>query len=84
MKRKPSGFPKRPLTWGQPYVQLDKEQYETKYVTLPDVCLDPNHEPARFLVRSSGTYQHVCPTCGEMDIFSIVNPTLNDSHTWSE
>lgn len=38
-------------------------------------CHNPNHYPPMMIVRESGTYEHICPQCGNSIIFIISNNT---------
>ncbi len=37
-------------------------------------CQDPEHNPAGMVVREPGMYEHICPTCGNKQIFTV--PTM--------
>lgn len=34
-------------------------------------CFDPAHNPPSHCVFEPGTYEHVCPACGHITIFSV-------------
>jgi len=34
-------------------------------------CRDKDHRPAAMLVRPPGVYEHTCPACGKIVIFTI-------------
>lgn len=34
-------------------------------------CHHPDHEPARMVVRPSGTYEHECPACHAKTTFTV-------------
>ena len=37
----------------------------------PPPCRDLQHDPAGMIVRDPGTYEHICPSCGKRQIFTI-------------
>ncbi len=37
----------------------------------PQPCQDPEHNPAGMIVREPGMYEHVCPQCGNKQIFTV-------------
>jgi len=37
----------------------------------PKVCMSKDHNPATHVVRSPGTYQHTCPSCGASVTFTV-------------
>ena len=38
-------------------------------------CLSPDHNPPSMIVLSPGTYEHVCPACGRVTVFSVSGVT---------
>ena len=34
-------------------------------------CRNPEHEPAKHIVRSPGVYEHTCPGCGATMTFTV-------------
>ena len=38
-------------------------------------CMYPEHNPPSMQVFESGTYEHTCPSCGKVQIFTI--PLIN-------
>ena len=39
----------------------------------PLPCTHPEHDPAGMIVREPGTYEHICPSCGKRQVFTIRN-----------
>ena len=39
--------------------------------SLSSRCYDPDHEPARLVVREPGLYSHECPTCDYRVVFRV-------------
>ena len=37
----------------------------------PRPCQDPQHNPAGMVVREPGMYEHICPRCGQKQIFTV-------------
>lgn len=37
----------------------------------PQQCKDPDHFPPRMMVFKPGTYEHTCPTCDHITVFTI-------------
>lgn len=44
---------------------------ERKIKEPEPICLSPEHLPASMVVRSPGTYEHICPSCGERTVFTV-------------
>lgn len=44
---------------------------ERKISEPEPVCLHPEHEPASFVHRTPGTYEHTCPACGKKVVFTV-------------
>ena len=44
---------------------------EIKIAEPKEQCLHPEHEPAKNIVRTPGTYQHTCPGCGKVEVFEV-------------
>ena len=42
-----------------------------KIADLPEVCMDDEHEPPRYMVLQPGIYEHTCPACGEVQRFTV-------------
>lgn len=34
-------------------------------------CLNPEHNPPNMMVYKSGVYEHTCPGCGHVQIFTV-------------
>ena len=47
-----------------------------KIADFPDICRHPEHGPAMHRVYTNGLYEHVCPGCGFVTVFTVRNPTL--------
>lgn len=46
-------------------------------VTVPEICLDPDHNAPSMIVLPPGVYEHVCPGCGRKQVFRVSpRPTL--------
>jgi transposase len=39
-------------------------------------CLNRDHEPPRNMVYSEGVYEHTCPGCGKVTVFTV------RTHSW--
>lgn len=50
-----------------------KEKSNTIKIAEPEGrgCNSPSHNPPRHRVYSSGTWQHTCPSCGNVTIFVV-------------
>lgn len=35
------------------------------------LCKDPDHNPPSMIVYEPGQYEHVCPKCGKVQIFTV-------------
>lgn len=35
------------------------------------VCLNPEHEPPKYIVLSPGVYEHECPGCHKKSYFEV-------------
>lgn len=35
------------------------------------ICRHPEHNPAGYIVRDSGIYEHECPACGQKQTFIV-------------
>ena len=46
-----------------------------KIVDLPRTCNHPGHNPPMHQVFQDGVYEHICPGCGAVQHFTVVNPT---------
>ena len=44
-----------------------------KIAELPEVCQHPEHEPPRHQVFTDGVYEHTCPACGHVTVFTVRN-----------
>ena len=38
---------------------------------LPRPCQCPEHNPPGMMVFGPGMYEHVCPTCGQKQVFAV-------------
>jgi hypothetical protein len=39
-------------------------------------CMDQEHEPPKLIALKPGTYEHVCPSCGQKKQFTIPTVTM--------
>lgn len=39
-------------------------------------CNHPEHDPPMHRVFENGTYEHKCPACGNIQVFTVNKPTL--------
>lgn len=42
-------------------------------------CLSPEHNPPNMIVLQPGTYEHECPSCGHVTVFTIPLITCSTS-----
>ncbi len=42
-----------------------------KIAELPEVCRNPEHNPATMRVYTPGVYEHTCPGCGAVQHFTV-------------
>lgn len=49
-----------------------------KISDLPDAktCQDKEHNPPMHVCLPDGVYEHVCPSCGKRQVFTIRKPTM--------
>lgn len=45
-----------------------------KIQDLAKLCLNPCHNPPGHMVYESGVYEHTCPGCGAVKIFTVTRP----------
>lgn len=43
-------------------------------------CRDPDHDPPKHMVYPVGVYEHTCPTCGKVTVFTVTRPLWR--HGW--
>ncbi len=39
-------------------------------------CADQDHEPSSLKLYADGVYEHTCPTCGNVERFTVKSATL--------
>ena len=37
-------------------------------------CRHPEHDPPKMIVYKAGTYEHTCPACGHVTVFTVLGP----------
>jgi hypothetical protein len=47
-----------------------------KIANLPKICSHYAHNPPNMMVYEDGIYEHVCPGCGAVSVFTVRNPTM--------
>ncbi len=47
-----------------------------KIAELPNACNHPEHNPPMHMVYENGIWEHICPACGNLQIFTVNKPTL--------
>lgn len=47
-----------------------------KIADLPRVCVSPQHDPPSMMVYEPGVWEHVCPSCGNRQVFTVTRPTF--------
>jgi hypothetical protein len=45
-----------------------------KIADLPKTCNHPGHNPPMHQFFQDGVYAHICPGCGAIQHFTVVNP----------
>lgn len=56
---------------------IDRQKGGTRKIAdLPQPCRDSGHNPPSMMSFSDGIYEHVCPSCGKSQQFTVRNPSL--------
>lgn len=42
---------------------------------IPKICSSPDHNPPQHMVFPSGVYEHECPLCGRITVFTVIKPS---------
>ena len=61
------------------YNTLEQKGGTKKISDFPEekTCRSREHNPANMIVRKPGYYEHTCPSCGNIQNFTVPpNPTL--------
>jgi len=40
-----------------------------------EICRNPEHNPPMYIVLPPGVYEHTCPGCGAVQVFTVSGPT---------
>lgn len=52
------------------------EGFESSFPSAPRPCRDSEHNPPSMRVFEPGVYEHTCPRCKAMQIFTVQKPML--------
>lgn len=63
-------------TAGSPKTLRDIKNNLRKVAEEEEICTDSEHNPPSNIVLSSGTYDWICPKCGQTKRFKVQKPTL--------
>lgn len=47
-----------------------------KIADLPRVCTSAQHDPPSMMVYEPGVWAHVCPSCGNRQVFTVTRPVF--------